>query len=879
MRRIGRESPSGVLAIRSMAALPLSVLLFVTTQANAFESLWLSESLKYLESTEEAAEFVCQGCHTGISQQSALKVEAPASVALGATSTNIRLNGFLPGNKLSSFRYRVGDGVPSDAVNNVRLASNQIQEIQFSSNESPVVVHYCLLDANNDERRWNCDKVSIKRENSPPVILSAIPQDIVATVGDTPASFVLSAQDEESIPEIVVRSSNASVVGVDDRDAPLYRLNYLSAGEVDIEITVTDSDGAVVSAGFEVIVNSPPPVDPPEPGNQKPELTLETTTNPLNMRIGDTSLIDVKVTDEQVASLEFRVSSSAEAIATASFTVAQGLTIQALSDGIARIDLEAEDDVGQTASVSLSVRVLPAIEPPTAQADVFVIDQSGGQVELDVLKNDVDPDGGELTIELVSAQSAQGADLRVEGQRVIYQPVAALTEQDTFSYRVVSAANLRSAEVQVRLMPSDIDGDGVVDALDNCPNLKNPDQNDLDSDRAGDLCDIDPDGDGTPGISGEPFVSGRDLVQSQCLSCHLTAVNGAPKFNDESAWDQRIRDAGGRPEDMLDSVVNGMPNAMEAFGERYSTIALLRAVLYLSGREENTEPREDELDSDDDGIPDSQDNCPTVHNSGQLDSDSNQVGDACEPLADRDGDGYPYRIDDDDGNARRLIAALPVVANASNSSVFTSEGALAIGRVARRAAAGNDFTRASIMMSVEELRNNAPSVFNAIEIGEDAGFSTLMGVMNIDADASTGVAEWILHLNTPLPNFPALRILDVNTGSWAAFDQTGNNQLSSAAATGGRCPALNSANYQPALNAGDVCVRVSLTDGGRHDADQAVNGRVELLGNIAAQSQRDGSPPTVDTSPSKSGGNALWLLYLLLPRLLARPTTRYRSRP
>lgn len=42
------------------------------------------------------------------------------------------------------------------------------------------------------------------------------------------------------------------------------------------------------------------------------------------------------------------------------------------------------------------------------------------------------------------------------------------------------------------LDPNDIDGDGKVDAEDNCPNFPNPDQADSDSDGIGDVCDVCP---------------------------------------------------------------------------------------------------------------------------------------------------------------------------------------------------------------------------------------------------------------------------------------------------------------------------------------------------------------------------------------------------
>jgi hypothetical protein len=56
------------------------------------------------------------------------------------------------------------------------------------------------------------------------------------------------------------------------------------------------------------------------------------------------------------------------------------------------------------------------------------------------------------------------------------------------------------------------------------------------------------------------------------------------------------------------------------------------------------------LDSDSDGIPDDQDNCPAVYNPGQEDSDSDGIGDACDPCPydsfnDLDGDGICGDVD------------------------------------------------------------------------------------------------------------------------------------------------------------------------------------------------------------------------------------------
>lgn len=121
----------------------------------------------------------------------------------------------------------------------------------------------------------------------------------------------------------------------------------------------------------------------------------------------------------------------------------------------------------------------------------------------------------------------------------------------------------------------DADGDRAADNLDNCPQLANDDQANLDADDLGDACDPDDDGDGLPDL--DEVARGTD---------------------------PRAADTDGDGVDDGTEVLFWGSNPLSAT-------------------------------SDGDGLADGFDNCPTIDNDSQADFDVDGVGDVCDNCPDR----------------------------------------------------------------------------------------------------------------------------------------------------------------------------------------------------------------------------------------------------
>ena len=206
----------------------------------------------------------------------------------------------------------------------------------------------------------------------------------------------------------------------------------------------------------------------------------------------------------------------------------------------------------------------------------------------------------------------------------------------------------------------DADGDGFADGDDNCPDIANPDQADLDADGQGDACDADRDGDGVLDASDNCAEianadqadndvdelgdvcdpdDDNDGVTDDGDNCPFTA--NADQVNQDSDLEGDACDTD-RDGDGLANAADNCPEVPNA--DQADLDSDLAGDVC-------------DLDDDGDGVADDSDNCALTANTDQLDLDRDGIGDACD--ADEDGDGV------EDGADNCEVVANPDQADAN----------------------------------------------------------------------------------------------------------------------------------------------------------------------------------------------------------------------
>jgi len=183
------------------------------------------------------------------------------------------------------------------------------------------------------------------------------------------------------------------------------------------------------------------------------------------------------------------------------------------------------------------------------------------------------------------------------------------------------------------LLP-DTDSDGVLDGVDNCPKETNADQLNTDGDTQGNVCDEDDDNDGLTDAQEAGLGTNPLLVD--------TDIDGLTDFEEvNSATDELL------PDTDNDGDIDGVDNCpIEANADQLNTDGDTQGNVCDDDDDNDGLTDLEELglgsdpllvNSDNDEFFDDVDNCPSVDNADQLNTDGDTQGDACDEDDDNDG--------------------------------------------------------------------------------------------------------------------------------------------------------------------------------------------------------------------------------------------------
>ncbi|PTX55830.1 CshA-type fibril repeat protein [Litoreibacter ponti] len=365
--------------------------------------------------------------------------------------------------------------------------------------------------------------------------------DTAETDEDTPVTIDVLANDSDPDGdplEVTEATSPDGEVTINPDGTITFTPDENFNGETTISYTVSDPDGNEDTAT--VTVNVAPVNDAPDAVNDT-DTTDEDTPITLDVLANDTDVDgdDLTVTGATVPAEQGTVEIVDNKVV---FTPAENF------NGLATISYSISDGNGGTDTAIHEVDVLPVNDDPVAVDDIAETEEDTAVV-IDLIANDFDVDGDDLTIGTVSVPPEQGTVVDNGDGTVTFTPAPNYTGPAQITYTVVDGQggeDVGGATVNVFIEGVNDGPDAVDDAVttdEDTPITIDALANDTDLE--GD--DLTITGASVPGDQGSVEIVGNELV-----------FTSAPDFNGEATITYSITDGNGGT-DTAEVVVTVLP--------------------------------------------------------------------------------------------------------------------------------------------------------------------------------------------------------------------------------------------------------------------------------------------------------------------------------
>ncbi|MPY23698.1 Ig-like domain-containing protein [Shewanella sp. YLB-07] len=226
----------------------------------------------------------------------------------------------------------------------------------------------------------------------------------------------------------------------------------------------------------------------------------------------------------------------------------------------------------------------------------------------------------------------------------------------------------------------------------------------------------------------------------------------------------------------------------------------------------------------------------------QADSDGDGIADIEEGLGDSDGDGIPDYLDP-------IAAANVLPERIVNTESYLVECESGVGcRLGQYAMSG-------VYMGAQVAGSDIHANLQGIMPGDFVDVGGVFNIEALDLSEQNQAVNIVIPQRNSIPEHAGYRHF-IHDKGWFTFETNADNQLMSAPGAAGYCPPPGSDEYSEGLNQGDWCLQLVIQDGGINDADEVVNGAVNITGCLIQEELDQPGSETVEVEILTEGGGS-----------------------